>query len=181
MEYLKKIPYVIVFLAMCAILLVVFEPKHLIIFFVVGGIIVYLFQKRQNSIDELTEYMNAKKAILIHEPLIPYDLFSKMLLKIQFFFHLSTTVYSFDNNTVTKVGRSAKHEDNDIFIIDKNDQVSRQHLVIEYNEPHLYITDLDSVNGTYINGERLVANTPIDLKVGDELMIANARFKYRRM
>jgi len=177
MEYLKKIPYVIVFLAMCAILLVVFEPKHLIIFFVVGGIIVYLFQKRQNSIDELTEYMNAKKAILIHEPLIPYDLFSKMLLKIQFFFHLSTTVYSFDNNTVTKVGRSAK--DNDMLIDDK--QVSRQHLVIEYKDPHLYITDLNSVNGTYINGERLTPNTPTALNVGDELMIANANFKYRRM
>jgi len=177
MEYLKKIPYVIVFLAMCAILLVVFEPKHLIIFFVVGGIIVYLFQKRQNSIDELTEYMNAKKAILIHEPLIPYDLFSKMLLKIQFFFHLSTTVYSFDNNTVTKVGRSAK--DNDMLIDDK--QVSRQHLVIEYKDPHLYITDLNSVNGTYINGERLLSNTPTTLNVGDTLTIANAHFKYRRM
>jgi len=181
MEYLKKIPYVIVFLAMCAILLVIFEPKHLIIFFVVGGIIVYLFQKRQDSIDEITELINKKKGILIHEPLIPYDLFSKMLLKIQFFFHLSTIVYSFDNNTVTRVGRSAKHEDNDIFIIDKNNQVSRQHLVIEYNKAHLYITDLDSVNGTYINGERLTPNTPTTLNVGDTLTIANAHFKYRRM
>jgi uncharacterized membrane protein len=179
MEYLKKIPYVIVFLAMCAILLVIFEPKHLIIFFVVGGIIVYLFQKRQISIDKLTEDMNAKKATLIHEPLIPYDLFSKILFKIQFYFHLSTTVYSFDNNTVTKVGKSFK--DNVIVIEDKNNQVSRQHLVIEYNEPHLYITDLNSVNGTYINGERLTPNTPTVLNVGDTLTIANANFKYRRM
>jgi hypothetical protein len=180
MEYIKKIPYVIVFLAMCAILLVVFEPKHLVIFFVVGGIIVYFFQKRHKSIYENTNYMNTKKATLIHEPLIPYDLFSKILLKIQLFFGLyQATIHRFDNHTVVKVGKSYK--DNDIVIDDKNNQVSRQHLVIEYNDPHLYITDLDSVNGTYINGERLKPNTPTTLNVGDTLTIANARFKYRRM
>ncbi|TQV64566.1 MAG: FHA domain-containing protein [Sulfurovum sp.] len=49
-----------------------------------------------------------------------------------------------------------------------------------YTHP-FYITDLDSTNGTYINGERLVANTPTNLNVGDELTIANAQFKYRRI
>jgi hypothetical protein len=180
MEYLKKIPYVIVFLAMCAILLVVFEPKHLIIFFIVGGIIVYLFQKKHNSINIPTNDMNTKKATLIHEPLLKDDLFSKILLKIQLFFGLyQATIHRFDNYTVVKVGKSYK--DNDIVIEDKNNQVSRQHLVIEYNEPHLYITDLNSTNGTYINGERLKPNTPTALNVGDELTIANANFKYRRM
>jgi hypothetical protein len=50
--------------------------------------------------------------------------------------------------------------------------VSRQHCQLERQGAHLYITDLNSTNGTYLNGTRLTAYTPYRLADGDRLILS---------
>lgn len=49
--------------------------------------------------------------------------------------------------------------------------VSRQHVRLHIDKDHLYVTDLDSTNGTFLGGKRLEANTATQLRKGDELLI----------
>ncbi len=68
---------------------------------------------------------------------------------------------------VTTIGR---HPDSHIFLDDVT--VSRRHAEIAIHGPTMHLRDLGSLNGSYINGER-VENR--DLATGDELQIG--RFK----
>lgn len=45
--------------------------------------------------------------------------------------------------------------------------VSRRHAVIHREDDGYYITDLNSTNGTRINGRRILSNTPCRLSSGD--------------
>ena len=50
--------------------------------------------------------------------------------------------------------------------------VSRQHCQLARQSAHLYVTDLNSTNGTYLNGTRLTAYTPYRLADGDRLILS---------
>jgi pSer/pThr/pTyr-binding forkhead associated (FHA) protein len=87
--------------------------------------------------------------------------------------------------TVTKgadKGKSAKVEDTP-FIIGRDEDVdfpisdeavSRTHSIIIYENGKLYIRDMDSKNGTYLNGRRI---TKEELKNGDILRIGDTTIK----
>lgn len=49
--------------------------------------------------------------------------------------------------------------------------VSRMHAMLRKGEEILSIIDLDSANGTYLNGQRLVAHQPRVLRDGDEIRL----------
>lgn len=49
--------------------------------------------------------------------------------------------------------------------------VSRNHAALRRMETSLTITDLGSVNGTYLNGQRLIAQQPRLLRDGDEVRV----------
>ncbi len=49
--------------------------------------------------------------------------------------------------------------------------VSRQHAKLRAEEGHLYLVDLESSNGTLLNGQRLVAHQPYVLHDGDEVCL----------
>lgn len=49
--------------------------------------------------------------------------------------------------------------------------VSRTHLMLNYQDHHLYATDLGSANGTFINGNRLVPEQGYELHDRDELTL----------
>lgn len=49
--------------------------------------------------------------------------------------------------------------------------VSRRHAALVYYEGKLHIVDLSSVNGTLLNGQRLMAETPYMLNAGDHLTL----------
>jgi hypothetical protein len=59
--------------------------------------------------------------------------------------------------------------------------VSRNHAMIERSEDTLTIVDMGSSNGTFLNGQRLVANQPRVLRDGDEIrfgkLVARIYFK----
>ncbi|HEX2621680.1 MAG TPA: FHA domain-containing protein [Phototrophicaceae bacterium] len=49
--------------------------------------------------------------------------------------------------------------------------VSREHSRIHLEGDRLYISDLDSTNGTFLAGKRLDPNTPTLIRKGDELVL----------
>lgn len=49
--------------------------------------------------------------------------------------------------------------------------VSRMHAALRRGDDVLSIVDLDSANGTYLNGQRLVAHQPRLLRDGDEIRL----------
>lgn len=68
----------------------------------------------------------------------------------------------------TSLGR---HSDNDIFV--NVDGISRKHAVISVLANGIEIEDLDSSNGTYVNGKQI---TKAKISIGDEIKLDNIRF-----
>ncbi|MTK06757.1 MAG: FHA domain-containing protein [Hungatella sp.] len=54
--------------------------------------------------------------------------------------------------------------------------ISRIHVKIEKEENDYFISDLNSTNGTYVNGRLLETNETVLLNTGDEIFIANFAF-----
>lgn len=63
------------------------------------------------------------------------------------------------------------------YILNK-DTVSRLHLRIDEKEGVYYITDLNSTNGTVVAGQLLENNEVVQVKTGDEVVIAGMRFHF---
>ncbi|MFW5691962.1 MAG: FHA domain-containing protein [Chloroflexota bacterium] len=60
-------------------------------------------------------------------------------------------------------------------IVLETDTISRYHLSIRRENGHTYIADMDSANGTYVDGVRLQADESRELYVGEELQIGHLR------
>lgn len=69
------------------------------------------------------------------------------------------------------------HPDIDLTDLDTQRITSRRHACIEFNQTVYTIMDLGSNNGTWVNGKRLQANTPVPLHVGDEIMLGKNGMK----
>ncbi len=67
---------------------------------------------------------------------------------------------------VTAIGRAVE---NDLVITSK--RVSRQHACVRREGRHWLLTDLGSTNGTFLNGERVLA--PVALRDGDHVSIGD--------
>ena len=61
-----------------------------------------------------------------------------------------------------------------VFIDD--DMVSNIHAIIDITEHRITIKDLNTTNGTLVNGKRIVSNTEIEIKVNDTLQFGNSEF-----
>ena len=85
--------------------------------------------------------------------------------------HQAGTRYAITSEVVT-VGR---HPDSDIFLDDIT--VSRHHVELAANATGYSIKDVGSLNGTYLNGERLEDNEA-SLTNGDELQIGKFKLLY---
>ncbi|MGP9558634.1 FHA domain-containing protein [Psychrobacter sp. AOP7-A1-24] len=70
------------------------------------------------------------------------------------------------------IGRGS---DNDVVLGSK--QVSRNHAVLSVLDGQLYVKDLDSSNGTFINEQRIEGNESNHLKVNDTLGFASFSFQ----
>ncbi|KAB2822891.1 MAG: FHA domain-containing protein [Candidatus Dadabacteria bacterium] len=51
--------------------------------------------------------------------------------------------------------------------------VSRRHAALVRHQGQLHVLDLSSVNGTFLNGERLASEVPYALSSGDKLILGN--------
>ena len=66
------------------------------------------------------------------------------------------------------VGKDAVHCD---YVMASQIGISRYHMKIDRDGDRFTISDLNSTNGTFINGERLAPHLPHTVKRGDELRI----------
>ena len=57
-------------------------------------------------------------------------------------------------------------------------KVSRIHARIHMEEGKYYLTDLNSTNGTYLNGVQLGSNEKTEIRRGDEISIAHIRCNF---
>jgi hypothetical protein len=71
------------------------------------------------------------------------------------------------------VGKSTEND----LVVDDDPSVSRVHARLERIGPVWCITDLDSTNGTIVNGERVIA--PRTLRDGDEIVLGRTRLVLR--
>src|SRR5258705_3961433 len=78
---------------------------------------------------------------------------------------------SLDLRGVNSLGR---HPNNSIQLLDKI--VSKEHCIIEQRGAQFVLRDLGSLNGTYINGERVRGEGP--LKNGDEIALGATRARF---
>jgi hypothetical protein len=77
--------------------------------------------------------------------------------------------YHLDQSTVA-IGRSTGND-----IVLDTTAVSRYHITITFQNQQAVLRDLESVNGTYVDGVRLSANEPYILRGGEEIQIGDIR------
>lgn len=75
------------------------------------------------------------------------------------------------NKDTTTIGRSSS---NTLSI--KDPYVSKRHATITNDRNQFFIEDLDSANGTFVNGEELL--NPIRLENGDSIKIGQVNFLF---
>jgi adenylate cyclase len=76
-----------------------------------------------------------------------------------------------DLRPINSLGR---HPNNTIQLLDKI--VSKEHCILEQRDGRFILRDLGSLNGTYVNGERVRGET--FLKHGDEIALGSTRARY---
>ena len=84
--------------------------------------------------------------------------------------HRSGTRFELGGDRVT-VGR---HPDSDVFLDDIT--VSRRHVLLEASPSGYVLRDVGSLNGTYVNGERIDGD--VALQSGDELQVGKFKLLY---
>ena len=68
------------------------------------------------------------------------------------------------------VGRNAQND-----VVLASGQVSRQHARLTVQDGQVWLQDLGSANGTFVNGSR-IADAPVALQLGDEVAFADLAF-----
>lgn len=74
---------------------------------------------------------------------------------------------------VIAIGRSSGND----LVVDRNG-VSRYHATLNVEEQQALLTDLESVNGVYVDGVRIKANEPFVLRGGEEVQLADVRLVF---
>ena len=75
------------------------------------------------------------------------------------------------------IGKDPLHVD---YCINDNAAVSRQHAVVRSNGNRIFIEDMSSTNGTFVNNTKVISGSPVELNAGDVIKIANEEFDYRK-
>jgi hypothetical protein len=73
----------------------------------------------------------------------------------------------------TSVGRDSG---NDVVI--RGDTVSSFHATIDFTDGYFYVEDHRSTNGTFLNGNQLHENKPVQLKSGDRIDFSDHEFRF---
>lgn len=67
-------------------------------------------------------------------------------------------------------------ENGNVSAVLKADTVSRMHARITKKDGHYYLEDLNSTNGTYLNGEELIYHDPVKLNKNDRICFATEEY-----
>lgn len=77
-------------------------------------------------------------------------------------------------NSTTNIGRDSRVCD---IVILNNDHIGRKHALIYFKNNNFYLVDLNSKNGTYINGDRIEGERQI--YDGDVIKLATTELKFK--
>lgn len=69
-----------------------------------------------------------------------------------------------------------RNQTNDMVLLDK--RISGNHALIYFDNGHFMLMDLDSTNGTKLNGIKLAPKSPMTLKTGDRIEIESYMFSF---
>jgi len=78
------------------------------------------------------------------------------------------------NELVVIVGR----EKDEVDLCCENMAVGKRHAQLHFHEGAYHLSDLNSKNGTFLNGARLELNQEKQIKSGDEICFANSSFVF---
>ena len=67
-----------------------------------------------------------------------------------------------------------RHQDAEILL--QSTDISRKHAALLFRDDHIWVKDLNSTNGTFVNGERVEQEQEIELHDGDMLQFASFMF-----
>ena len=67
-----------------------------------------------------------------------------------------------------------RHQDAEILL--QSTDISRKHAALLFRDDHIWVKDLKSTNGTFVNGERVEQEQEIELHDGDLLQFASFMF-----
>ena len=67
-----------------------------------------------------------------------------------------------------------RHQDAEILL--QSTDISRKHAALLFRDDHIWVQDLKSTNGTFVNGERVEQEQEIELHDGDMLQFASFMF-----
>lgn len=73
----------------------------------------------------------------------------------------------------TAIGRSTGND-----IVLDTTAISRYHITFSVKDQKVFLEDLQSVNGTYVDGMRIAPNDPLPLRGGEEIQIGDIRLIY---
>jgi len=77
---------------------------------------------------------------------------------------------------VVSIGKGSQNE-----VAIEDDSVSTVHARLEYEGGHWRITDLDSTNGTFVEGVRLASGVPTPLFYGHSVRLGGVRMQFREV
>ena len=60
-----------------------------------------------------------------------------------------------------------------------DERISRYHAKVQYEDGDIIITDLDSTNGTALNGQKLAPRQPQPLRDGDQITVGKLLLRYQ--
>lgn len=67
------------------------------------------------------------------------------------------------------------------YYVQNNPAVSRIHATIVFEKANYYVQDINSTNGTFVNGERLEKGKRVLLHNGDKIMLGNEEFDFKML
>jgi len=164
-----------------------FKLIFILVTFIIGVLIIIFLLIRRNSnssvqSNEISQLVRdkmdkyglksdiEKKCI---KPIIIDYTVDKIILKSQ---DNKYSIISVENNKNITIGRSTENT-----ISVNNTFLSSQHLKIKFMNSILYVKDLDSTNGTYIDGKKLTPNRYYSLKQHQKLILGSEEVVYKRV
>ena len=141
--------------------------------FIIIVLLVFYISRLHQSKSSLSEIINDKIASMQHK-----KNHNKLEIKQGEVYLKSLTINAEDivlsKNKSILIGRSSKC---DIQI--KNSHLSGMHLKVKLLEDkRIFVVDLESTNGSYLNGEKLISKKPFELTRGSKLILGSEEIMY---